>query len=157
MKSQCRLFLITFSLCSTISSFAQQTSPRSPVGAMTPAQILEESRGSVAIIVAAADKPLKLGTGFFLQDSGILLTNLHVVENAELVGVKLPKDDEIYWAKTARGVDSDSDLAVLRVELQTHTVRTLRLGDSDGVHVGEPIVVVSNPEGLEQTVSNGLI
>lgn len=157
MKSPDRLFLVALILCSTISSSAQQTSPTTAVGVMTPAQILEESKGSVAIIVAATDKPLKLGTGFFLQGSGMLLTNLHVVENAELVGVKLPKDSEIYWAKTARGVDSDNDLAVLNVELQTHTVLSLRLGDSDSVHVGESIVVVSNPEGLEQTVSNGLI
>jgi len=157
MKSPFRLFPLVLVLCS-VTPFAQQTtSAASTTGAKTPAQILEESQGSVAIIVAGSDKPLKLGTGFFLRSSGLLLTNFDVVENAELVGVKLPKDRDIFWVKSARGFDLANDLAVLDVELQTRTVRTLRLGDSDSVRVGEPIVVVSNPEGLEQTVSNGLI
>jgi len=123
----------------------------------TPAQILEQSRGAVAVIVAGADKSLKLGTGFFLRSSGLLLTNLHVVESSQLAGVKLPKEGDILWAKSARGFDADNDLAVLEVELQSPDVRTLPIGDSDSVRAGEPIVVISNPEGLEQTVSNGLI
>jgi V8-like Glu-specific endopeptidase len=127
----------------------QSDSPR------TPAQILDENRGAVAVIVAAGDTSTKLGTGVFLRSSGLLLTNLHVVEDTELVGVKLPGRSDILWAKNARGFDSDNDLAILEVEVSG--VGTVALGDSDNVRVGEPIVVVSNPEGLEQTVSNGLI
>jgi len=88
-----------------------------------------------------------------VRSSGLLLTNFHVVENAELVGVKLPRKSDVFWAKTARGFDLDNDLVALNVDLQTHTVRSLSLGDSDNVGVGEPIVVVSHPEGLE---TNGL-
>lgn len=123
----------------------------------TPSQILEESRGAVAVIVAGTDKSLRLGSGFFVRSSGLLVTNFHVVENAELVGAKLPKQADTFWAKTVRGFDVDNDLVALNVELQTHTVRSLTLGDSENVRVGEPIVVVGSPEGLEQTVSNGLI
>jgi S1-C subfamily serine protease len=159
--------VVTNLLLAAVVLAAQQAPPSAPsrqrvahqtaVVHKTPSQILEESRGAVAVIVAGADKSLKLGSGFFVRSSGLLLTNFHVVENAELVGAKLPKESITFWAKTARGFDLDNDLVVLNVELQTHTVRSLSLGDSDNVRVGEPIVVVSNPEGLEQTVSNGLI
>ena len=139
------------------ASLQQRTARQSAVVHKTPSQILEESRGAVVVIIAGAAKTLKLGSGFFVRSSGLLLTNFHVVENAELVGVKLPRKSDVFWAKTARGFDLDNDLVALNVDLQTHTVRSLSLGDSDNVGVGEPIVVVSNPEGLEQTVSNGLI
>jgi S1-C subfamily serine protease len=121
----------------------------------TPTQILDENRDSIAVIVAGGDRSLNLGTGFFVQSKGLLLTNLHVAEGMDLVGVKLPSSGSVVWARYARGFDSDSDLVVLEVE--TAAAKTARLGDSDEVRVGEPIVVVGNPEGLEQTVSNGLV
>lgn len=133
----------------------RENAPGQSDSAKTPAQILDENRGAVAVIVAAGDTSTKLGTGFFLRSSGLLLTNLHVIEDTELVGVKLPTRSDILWAKNARGFDSENDLAILEVEASG--VGTVALGDSDDVRVGEPIVVVSNPEGLEQTVSNGLI
>jgi len=121
----------------------------------TPAQILDENRASIAVIVAAGNTSLKLGTGFFLGPDGLLLTNFHVVEGMDLVGVKTPGGSVVLWAKRAQGFDLDNDLVVLRVE--TSAVKPSSLGDSDQVRVGEQIVVVGNPEGLEQTVSNGLV
>jgi len=121
----------------------------------TPAEILDGSRGAIGVIVAAGDSSTKLGTGFFLRSSGLLLTNFHVVEGTDVVGIRLPTSRDILWAKNARGFDEQNDLAVLAVD--GGGASTLALGDSDTVKVGEPIVVVGNPEGLEQTVSNGLI
>ena len=130
--------------------------PDSSGAASEPAsQILDENRNSVVLIVAAGNTSLKLGTGFFVRSAGLLLTNLHVVEGTDLVGVKVPGGNAVLWAKRATGFDVDNDLVLLEVE--TAGVKPVRLGDSDGASVGEQIVVVGNPEGLEQTVSNGLL
>ncbi len=130
-------------------------SDKVPAVSKTPAEILEENRDSIAVIVAAGDTSLKLGTGFFVRPSGLLLTNFHVVEGAELVGVKLPRAGRIFWAKKARGFDLGNDLVVLEVE--TPAAKPIVMGDSEEVHVAEKIVVVGNPQGLEETVSDGLI
>ena len=124
-------------------------------GSRTATQILDGNRDSIAVIVAGGDKSLKLGTGFFVQSKGLLLTNLHVAEGMDLVGVKLPSTGSVVWARNARGFDPDNDLVVLEVE--TAAPKSVRLGDSDEVRVGEPIIVIGSPEGLEQTVSNGLV
>ena len=123
--------------------------------AKTPSQILEENRASVAVIVAAGNTTLKLGTGFFVRTKGLLLTNYHVVEGMDLVGVKAPGGNEVFWARKATGFDLANDLALLEVE--TNPTRPVALGNSDQAKIGEQIVVVGNPEGLEQTVSNGLL
>lgn len=125
------------------------------LGAKTPVQILEENRGSIAIIVAAGDTSVKLGTGFFVQSTGLLLTNFHVVEGTTIVGVKIPASDEIFLATKARGFDLKADLIALEVE--AGGMKPVVLADSDVVRTGDQVVVVGNPEGLEQTVSNGLI
>lgn len=121
----------------------------------TASQILDENRGSIAVIVAARNTSLKLGTGFFVRSMGLLLTNFHVVEGMDLVGVKMPGSSEVLWAKKATGFDVDNDLVLLEVE--TNKTMPVALGDSDQARVGEQIVVIGNPEGLEQTVSNGLL
>ncbi len=140
---------------SQISEAPHERGVNQPGSAKTPAQILDESRGAVAVLVAAGDLSMKLGTGFFVQSSGLLLTNFHVVEGTELVGVRIPGHKEILWARNAKAFDVGNDLAILEVERSDAQV--VALGDSDRIHVGDPVVVIGNPEGLEQTVSNGLV
>lgn len=127
----------------------------STVASESASQILDENRNSIAVIVAAGNTSLKLGTGFFVRSTGLLLTNFHVVEGTDVVGVKIPGSDHVYLARKATGYDLDNDLLLLEVE--TSAAKPVVLGDSDRVKVGEPIVVVGNPEGLEETVSNGLL
>jgi len=149
-----------------ITTWAQQPAKPTPASPSTLAdrssavvkpasQILDENRSSIAVIVAAGNTSLKLGTGFFIRSTGLLLTNLHVVEGTDLVGVKTPGTNAVVWAKKATGFDLDNDLVLLEVE--TKGTKPVSLGDSDKAKVGEQIVVVGNPEGLEQTVSNGLL
>jgi hypothetical protein len=96
-----------------------------------------------------------MGTGFFVASTGLLLTNFHVIEGSELVHVKLPGNGAVYSAHKVKGYDSTIDLAILEVD--TGAVKPLRVGNSDEAYVGEPVTVISNPIGLEQTVSNGLL
>jgi len=121
----------------------------------TPAEIAALAKDSVAVIVAADESTAKLGTGFFVNDTGLMITNLHVVQGSALVGVRLPDTKRIVFAKTVRDWDADNDLVAL--QLGVVGSRPLLLGNSDKAFIGEPVTVVSNPEGLEQTVSDGLI
>jgi serine protease Do len=161
-----RMWFIAALILAPITTWAQQSEKRTQAPASnlpdrssavvkSASQILDENRNSIAVIVAAGDTSLKLGTGFFVRSIGFLLTNFHVVEGIDLVGVKVPGSNEALWAKKAAGFDLDNDLVLLEVE--TAITMPVSLGDSDQARVGEQIVVVGNPEGLEQTVSNGLL
>jgi hypothetical protein len=149
-----------------IATWAQQPSKPTSESASKPAdksstavkqasQILDENHSSIAVIVAGGNTSVRLGTGFFVRPTGLLVTNFHVVEGTDLVGAKLPGSDEVFWARKATGFDLDSDLVVLEVE--TTARKPVTMGDSDQVQVGGQVVVIGNPQGLEQTVSNGLL
>jgi serine protease Do len=94
-----------------------------------------------------------LGTGFVIDKSGIILTNNHVVKEAQTVEVKL-SDERTFPAKVV-GTDPPTDIAVVRIE--TKDLRPLVLGDSDGIEVGDWVVAIGNPFGLSHTVSAGII
>src|SRR5205085_3018727 len=94
-----------------------------------------------------------LGTGFVVDKGGIVLTNNHVVEGAEIIQVKL--FDEREFTGKVVGTDPPTDIAVIRIEAKD--LRPLRLGDSDGMDVGDWVVAIGNPFGLSHTVSAGII
>ena len=95
-----------------------------------------------------------LGSGFVVDAKGFILTNAHVVENADTITVKLSSGDE-YEAKVV-GKDANTDLAVIRVEAE-ETLTAAKLGDSDGMRQGDWVLAVGSPFGLEQTVTAGII
>lgn len=95
-----------------------------------------------------------LGSGFVVDAKGYILTNAHVVENADTITVKLYSGEE-YEAKVV-GKDTKTDLAVIRVEAE-EKLTAARLGDSDGMRQGDWVLAVGSPFGLEQTVTAGII
>lgn len=94
-----------------------------------------------------------LGTGFIIEKDGVILTNNHVIEQADAITVKL-SDDREFVAKIV-GRDAQTDLAVLRIEAKDLT--PLGLGDSDTMEVGDWVVAIGNPFGLSHTVSAGIV
>ena len=98
--------------------------------------------------------PRSLGSGFVVDAKGYILTNAHVVENAETITVKLSSGEE-YEAKVV-GKDVNTDLAVIQVEPE-EKLTAARLGDSDGMRQGDWVLAVGSPFGLEQTVTAGII
>ncbi len=120
-----------------------------------PSAILASNSKAIAVVVAANSESAKLGTGFFVAKQGLLLTNFHVVRGTTTVGVKLSGTQAAILTRRVRGYDLDSDLVVLQVD--GVDAQPVMLGDSDKVYTGQPVVVVGSPEGLEQTVSNGLV
>ncbi|MDQ6972534.1 MAG: DegQ family serine endoprotease [Mariprofundaceae bacterium] len=94
-----------------------------------------------------------LGTGFIISADGYVVTNNHVVHEASEVVVKL-KNGKEYKAKVI-GVDEKLDVGLLKIEAKG--LHTVHLGDSDKLRVGDWVVAIGNPFGLEQTVTAGIV
>jgi len=101
---------------------------------------------------------LATGSGFLIDATGVVLTNEHVVERAQKVTVIVPGRDGRYPAEVV-GTDKQTDLAVLRIEPREgeEPFRVAELGDSDTLRVGEWVIAIGNPYGLEGTVSLGIL
>jgi serine protease Do len=93
------------------------------------------------------------GSGFIVSGDGYILTNAHVVENADQVTVRLT-DRREYTAKVV-GSDKQSDIAVLKIEGKD--LPTVKLGDSRKANVGEWVVAIGSPFGFENSVSAGIV
>jgi serine protease Do len=95
-----------------------------------------------------------LGSGFIIDSDGSIMTNNHVVENAQKIVVKL-EDDQEYEAKVV-GRDSKTDIAVIKINAKT-SLTAASFGDSDHLEVGEWVVAIGNPFGLDSTVTSGIV
>jgi serine protease Do len=95
-----------------------------------------------------------LGSGFLIDGDGSILTNNHVVENASKIVVKL-SDDQEYEAKIV-GRDQKTDIAVIKINAKGN-LAAANLGDSDKLEVGEWVVAIGNPFGLDSTVTSGIV
>lgn len=95
-----------------------------------------------------------LGSGVIVDPDGLILTNNHVVENAQMIMVRLSEDEE-YEARVV-GKDPPTDLALLKVDARRRLPAS-RLGDSDALRVGDWVLAIGSPFGLEQTVTAGIV
>jgi serine protease Do len=93
------------------------------------------------------------GSGFLISADGLVLTNAHVVDGAKEVTVKL-SDHREFKAKVL-GSDRSSDIAVLKID--AHDLPTVRLGNSDQLHVGDYVLAIGEPFGLEETATAGIV
>ncbi|GAB6166453.1 DegQ family serine endoprotease [Thermostilla marina] len=101
------------------------------------------------------NREMGLGSGVIVDPEGVVLTNHHVVEDADTVTIQLP-DGRVYPADDVRS-DPDSDLAVVRFHPETPLENAAELGDSDALDIGDWVIAVGSPFELEGTVSAGII
>ena len=99
-------------------------------------------------------KQRSLGSGFIIDRKGYIVTNNHVVENADQIKVKLTNEKE-FDAKIV-GRDPKTDLALIKIAASSDLV-PLKIGDSDALKVGTWVVAIGSPFGLEQTVTAGIV
>ena len=99
-------------------------------------------------------KSSALGSGFIIDEKGIVVTNNHVIQNAEDIIVRVNGDKE-YKAKVV-GADPLSDIAVLQLETKEKFV-PVKFGDSDKARIGDWVIAIGNPFGLGGTVTSGII
>ncbi len=98
---------------------------------------------------------VSLGSGFVIDKDGYIVTNYHVIESARQIEVNFSGDDRVQ--ATIVGVDPSTDLALLKISAQARALTPLPLGDSDAVRVGDAVVAIGNPFGLERTVTAGIV
>ena len=96
------------------------------------------------------------GSGFVIDNEGHILTNNHVIEGASKVQVKLGESEKEYEAEVV-GADPGTDIALLKVEAPSKELHPLTLGHSSEVEVGDPVVAIGNPFGLDRTVTSGIV
>ena len=99
--------------------------------------------------------PRGAGSGFLWDDAGHVITNYHVVQNADAAQVTLA--DRSVWDAKLVGAAPEKDLAVLRIEAPRAQLRPLPVGSSADLAVGQKVFAIGNPFGLDQTLTTGVI
>jgi S1-C subfamily serine protease len=96
-----------------------------------------------------------LGSGFVIDKAGHIVTNYHVVRGASTIQVSF-SNNERFKAKLV-GVDPSTDVAVLRVKVKSRALKSLPLGNSESVRVGDQVIAIGNPFGLDRSVTSGIV
>jgi S1-C subfamily serine protease len=96
------------------------------------------------------------GSGFVIDNEGHVITNNHVIEGAGKVTVKLGDSETSYDAEVV-GTDPGTDIALLKVDAPAKEFHPLSLGRSADLEVGDPVVAIGNPFGLDRTVTSGIV
>ena len=95
------------------------------------------------------------GTGFIIGESGIIVTNYHVVENASKLVVTLSNNSQ--WPGKLIGADPNNDLAIVRIQAPVDSYDILEFSNSNDIVVGQKVLALGNPFGLRQTLTTGII
>jgi S1-C subfamily serine protease len=99
--------------------------------------------------------PEGTGTGFIWDSSGNIITNFHVIQNADAAQVTLAEQSN--WKARRVGVAPDKDLAVLRIDAPANKLRAIPVGTSKDLQVGQSVFAIGNPFGLDQSLTTGVI
>jgi S1-C subfamily serine protease len=96
-----------------------------------------------------------LGSGFVIGKDGHIVTNYHVIEGADEILVNFSQDDGVVAELV--GVDPSTDLALLKIQEHRRALTPIPLGDSSTVRVGDEVIAIGNPFGLDRTVTAGIV
>ena len=130
----------------SFASLARKADP----GVVTIQSRAEKTVGGGRRVVVAEG----LGTGFVVDEAGLVLTNNHVIEGATAVTVRFAGGQSV--DAVVKGADKHTDVAVLELE-RAEGLHALPMGDSDAIEVGDWVVAIGNPFGLSHTVSAGIL
>ena len=99
--------------------------------------------------------PEGTGSGFIWDNNGNIITNFHVIQNADVAQVTL--GDQTTWKARRVGVAPDKDLAVLRIDAPANRLQPIPIGTSKDLQVGQSVFAIGNPFGLDQSLTTGVI
>ena len=149
MKRNFILFIITnFLFFSYLDSylFAEEET--------TITSLFREQADSIVLIGTVGNKGSKLGSGFIVNSDGLIVTNCHLISDTKKIFVKL-KNKKAYNRIHVVATDGEKDIAIIKIN--TKGLPAVKLGNSKNIQIGQRVVAISNPLGLENTVSDGLI
>jgi S1-C subfamily serine protease len=169
------LFFVVPLICPGLGAEAQKAPlPARPVSARGPLlpeeqtaiRVFEEAKSSVAYITTLVYRrdlftfnvfeiPQGTGSGFIWDEDGHIVTNFHVIYQAQNIQVTL--SDQSKWKAELVGGAADKDLAVLRITAPKDKLRPIRVGTSFDLKVGQGVYAIGNPFGLDQTLTTGVI
>jgi 2-alkenal reductase len=149
--------------------------PAPSAGAQNPAAAVYQQNGASVVNITSiavvrtragqqAEQPQGIGSGFVIDDQGRIVTNNHVVQDADQLAVTF--QDKTTMPARLIGRDPDNDLAVIQVDPNAtddqgvqirNRIRPVTLGDSDQVTIGETAIAMGSPLGLQQTVTEGIV
>lgn len=150
------LFLI-YCICFVSSTSAQETRPFSfaeLAEKVLPMVVNISTIGNSDDDTFIENNNVSLGSGFFIDKTGYIVTNNHVISGAEKIFVTTAKD-KVYEA-TIRGIDKRTDLALIKID-DTEDFPFVTIGDSDNIRIGEWILAIGNPFGLGGSVTAGIV
>jgi len=143
-------------------------------GQVFPAALTEEERNNIAVYEKAADGVVNItstaiqmdfffnafptqgsGSGSIINAKGYILTNHHVVADAQKLEVTLA--DGSKWSAKLIGSDPDNDLAVIQIDAPKEKLKVIPMGDSKQLRIGQKVLAIGNPFGLQRTLTTGII
>ena len=133
----------------------QNAEPTASASAMSVNSIYRRAYRGVVEITVRTDSGSAEGSGFVYDSSGHIVTNDHVVDDARSISVKF-WNGKTYDAQVV-GTDSSTDLAVIKVDAPDSQLYPLSLGVSSELQVGDSVVAIGSPFGLEETVTSGIV
>ncbi len=144
------------------------------IGPVFSAALTEEERNNIAVYEKVADGVVNVtstaiqmdfffnafptqgsGSGSIIDVKGHILTNHHVVADAQKLEVTLA--DGSKWAAKLVGSDPDDDLAVIKIEAPKEKLKVINMGDSKTLRIGQKVLAIGNPFGLQRTLTTGII
>jgi S1-C subfamily serine protease len=136
----------------TIPEIYERTAPG--VVQVTSTQIVKAQQVN-PFFQTPSQKVQALGSGFVIDKQGDIVTNYHVIQGATSIQVLF--SNNVTTKATVVGTDISTDLAVLRVKVSPGALTPLAFGNSAAMEVGDPVVAIGNPFGLDRTVTSGIV
>jgi len=117
-------------------------------------KLFQQESQSIVLIGAVHKSGSRLGSGFIVRSDGLIITNYHLIQNAQKMAVKL-YNNRSYSRVQVLEVDPGKDLALIKIEARG--LNAVHLGNSQEVSIGQRVVTIGNPLGFENTVADGLV
>jgi putative serine protease PepD len=149
-----RLFRLLLTTVLVAATTEVRAIPQAVPQPFDSAQITKKISPGVVLIKGTNGSGEILGTGFIISSDGKIATNLHVVESLKDGGVQLASGEK-FDSFSVLGFDARKDIAIIKIP--GFDLPTVALGNSNSVQVGEPVLAVGSPLGLQGTVTTGVI